>query len=135
MWREMRKLHRFWFNVEILRRIFILPHLPKEPTRQEIYGLVIHCSDKRYPALKTFPLRRITSWSKRRPGRFKSRHLDIKTLDRHLRKLHQRGYIFIAEKRPKTYRLTDQGQDLLFRAWRPYEYDRVKGRELLGLSF
>jgi len=87
-----RIYYRFFFNLKLMEKI----GRSSQPTRVNVFREVEH-----------YPLKQYTRLQK--PRDFdcsRSAHLDIKTFDRHIKKLNEKGYVEILEGKPKTYRLT-----------------------------
>jgi len=77
--------------------------LSSQPTRMNVFSDMEH-----------YPLKRYTRLQKPRDlDCSKSAHLDIKTFDRHIKKLNEKGYVQILEGKPKTYKLTEKAIQIL----------------------
>ena len=90
---------RFFFNLRILREILLLE--PSQSTRINVYHKVEH-----------IPLKGTSVFLKPQE---RSAHLDIKTFDRHIKKLCQRGYVNILKTKPIRYELTSKAAEIVLR--------------------
>jgi len=92
---------RFSFNLKILKEIYKAKEKGQTATRQYVYQRIERVPLKRYSRSGKLGLKRVS-------------YLHIETLDRHIDKLAQKGYVKIVGKRPKEYDLTMDGLLLLY---------------------